>query len=173
MQRKNSSHLFSFVDIVDELSFWRILTVRTIDRWGRPRFSTDENNQKATSRIASASANTLYHRILDTSTPHTCSEFANLRDATPYERHICRVSSAQDPFYHPMMYHCILVVPWYFTSRRVHGYYYRRASAVRYGNTPILDFAESSTRVECTKFTLLPIFAWQRLTAHIRTGVED
>lgn len=57
---------------------------------GTSRFDIDENNQKTTSRIASASANKLYHRILDTSIPRTCSESASLRDATPYERHICR-----------------------------------------------------------------------------------
>jgi len=98
------------------------------------RFSTDENNQKTTSRIASASANILYHRILDTSTPRTCSEFASLRDAIPYERHICRGLFDRTLLAHNVPLHTssMLRTP----DRRVHGYYYRRASAVRYGNTP-------------------------------------
>lgn len=74
----------------------------------------NENNQKNTSRVASASANKLYHRILDTSIPRTCSEFACLRDATPHERHICRDLSSAGPFLPSRDVperECLLVVP--------------------------------------------------------------
>lgn len=104
---------------------------------GTPRFDIDENNQKTSSRIASASANKLYHRILDTSTPRTCSAFASLRDATPHERHICR----------GLFGRTLPVVPWrtlvyteYVDASLsvgcTYGYYYRGASVVRCGNTP-------------------------------------
>lgn len=100
--RQQNVKIISQKSITEELSFLFICQPNSISRLyeclelkrltgeGTSRFNINENNQKTTSRVASASANKLYHRILDTSIPRTCSEFASLRDATPHERHICR-----------------------------------------------------------------------------------
>lgn len=68
--------LSMFVDQAHDLPSWRdTYTIRMAG--GTSRFNMDENNQKTTSRVASASANKLYHRILDTSIP--CAHVPNSR----------------------------------------------------------------------------------------------